>query len=457
MLARVNGQMISPTRFGREVGNELDNLRRRYQQEIGEEQKKIVKQRVLDRMIQRRLLLQEAERMGIIVSDDELRERILQLPFLKDEDGKFDLKRWKRFKRRYPSYEEETREDMQINRLIQFVQNAVDVTDADLRDLYREQNTKINLEFVKVPCASFESRVEVTQADREAYFKDHEDEVRKRYEDDFERLYNSPKKVKARHILLKYSDDDTPEVRAELKKRMQAIREQALTGDFADLARRYSEDPGSATRGGDLGYFEKERMDPAFAEAAFATAPGEISDIVESKFGLHIIKVEDVQEAQVKTFDEVKDAIIDKMIKQEKAPALCAEAAEKLKAVWQSDGPELQALLDEYHLTVQETGLVARRGDTIPRIGTSAELVDTAFSLQPGTPPPDTVFSTGNAKVFIRLKARQEADMTKFAEEKDKLRRQALLEKQNKVLNAWIDELKARADIEINPHLDFMV
>ena len=456
MLARVNGEMISPTQFGREVGNELDTLRQRYQREIGEQEKKLIKQQVLDRMIQRRLLLQEAERVGIIISDEELLKHIYQLSWLKDEDGKFDLKRWQRFKRRYPSFEQEQRESLQINRLVQFVQNAVEVSEADLRDLYREQNTKINLEFVKLPCSSFESKVEITQEDRDAYFKEHEDAIRKQYEDDFERLYNIPKKVKASHILLKYRDDDSPELRAELKKRMQAIREEALTGDFADLARRYSEDPGSATRGGSLGYFDKGRMDPAFAEAAFATPVGEISDIVESKFGLHIIKVEDVQEAKVKTFDEVKDEITDKMIKQDKAPALCRDAAERLKAAWPSDGPELQALLDEYHLTIQETGLIPRRGDTIPRIGTSPELVDTAFSLKAGAPPPDTVFTTGNAKVLIRLKARQEADMTKFEEEKEKLRQRALIQKQNKVLEAWINELKARADIEINPRLDFM-
>ncbi len=453
IVARVNGVPISKIRFGREVRNEMEQWRRMYQQEVGIEQEMLIRQRVLDRMIQRRLLLQEAERLGIIISDQELREHILSLPYLKDENGKFDVRRWKRILRQYPGFEQEQREDMQVARLIQFVQGAVEVSEADVRDLYVEQNTKVNLEFVKLSYSRFERDVEVTPEDREAYFKEHEAEVRQRYEDDFDRLYNIPKKVKASHILLKYGDDDDEALRAELMERMKKIREEALTGDFADLARRYSEDPGTATRGGSLGYFEKDRMDPAFAEAAFSTPVGEISDIVESRFGLHIIKVEDVKEAEVKTFDEVKDQIVEKMIRKERAPALCRQAAERLRAVWVKGGPELDALLKEYGLSIQETGLTPKRGDMLPRIGSSPELVETAFSLRPGDPPPDTVFDVGQAQVLIRLKARQEADMSKFEEEKESLRARALRKKQNDFLSAWIDTLKAEADIEVNPHV----
>ncbi len=456
MLARVNGETISPTRFGRQVRDELEQRRRAYQREIGEDEKKVIQQQVLDRMIQRTLLAQEAGRLGIVISDEELRERILEIPFLKDEDGKFDLRRWKRLKRQYPGFEQEQREDMQVNRLIRFVRDAVEVSDADIRDLYEEQNTRINLEFVKLPYSKFEREVQVTQEDRDAYFKEHEQEVRQRYDDDFERLYDIPKKVKASHILLKYGEDDSDALRAQLMEKMKAIREEALTGDFADLARRYSEDPGSATRGGSLGYFEHDRMDPAFADAAFATPKGQVSDIVESRFGLHIIKIEDIQEAQVKTFDEVKNAIIDKMIKKEKAPSLCRRAADRVKAVWVEGGPELEALLDEYELALQETGPTPRRGDTIPRIGTSAELVETAFALDPGSPPPDTVFHVRDAEVLIRLKERQDPDMTRFESEKERLRQNALIRKQQMVLEAWLDGLKARADIEVNPRLDFM-
>ena len=136
------------------------------------------------------------------------------------------------------------------------------------------------------------------------------EEDQKQYYKLYKNKFSFPEQVKVRHILFKFSPNMSEEERKKLKERAEMVLERLKKGeDFTELAAEYSEDPGSAKKGGDLGYFQRGKMIKPFEEAAFSLKPGQLSAIVETRFGYHIIKGEDYKEAGTKTFNEVKDSI----------------------------------------------------------------------------------------------------------------------------------------------------
>lgn len=449
-VASVNGTQISEVQYERAVANQIEQMRRFTRGKLPKDQEATIRSRVLDQLVEGELLKQEARRLGIVVSDYELQQEILNNPALKDDNGKFDTERYKRILNRYPTFEQDERERLQLTRLEGIIRNMAQVSDADLKAMFAEQNTRVNLEYVKLSYDTFEKDIQITPEERTAFIKDHSDEIQARYDQDFERIYNSPKKVRARHILLKYETGDTPEVKAQVRAKMEEVKALTASGDFAALATEYSEDAGSTTKGGDLGFFDDKRMDPAFTQVAFSTPVGSISDIVETRFGLHIIKVEEIQEAQVKTVEMVRDEIADTLIKAQKAPELARKAAEGLAAAWKAQSPELDEKLKAANLSRQETTPTTKTGDSIRGIGTSEQLAQAAFTLSAANPIPESFFTVGDAFVFIRLKERQEADMSTFAAQKDTLKAQVQRDKQTQFFDAWKADLKARAKIQLD-------
>jgi len=454
IVATVNGKPVTDMQMAKAVGNRIDQMRRfggGKAPSSAEEAK--IRQDVLDQLIETELMEQEARRLQLVVSDYELQQEILQNRYLKDDNGKFDLKRYQRIVKRYPSFEQEERERLLLQKLEKFVRGTVQVTDADLQEIFEEQNTKVDLEYAKFQGSTFSKGIQVTPEERAAFIKDRMPEVQARYERDLERIYRQPKKVKASHILLKLEESDTPELKEQLRKKMDEIKTQTASRDFAELARQYSEDPGSTARGGDLGLFEEKRMDPAFSKVAFSTPKGQISDVVESKFGFHLIKVEDIQEPSEKKLAEVQEEIATHLINEEKGPGLARAAAEKVKDAWVKKSPELEGLLKTSDVTVQTTGMTSRMGDTLRGLGRSTELADAAFALRQGDPAPDRIFTVGEggakSEILIRLKERQEANLAEFEAQKDKLRTQARRQKEQSVMEAWVDSLKAKARINV--------
>ncbi len=157
-----------------------------------------------------------------------------------------------------------------------------------------------------------------------------DDEVKKFYEDNKDK-FKTDEKVRASHILIGVDEKASAADKKKAKEKAEAIRKRLLAGeDFATVAKKESTDPGSAAQGGDLGYFSKQQMVPEFADAAFALKPGEISDVVETKFGYHIIKVQDKKPAGIATFDEAKNWI-EERLKSQKIQKGVNEYLEKLR------------------------------------------------------------------------------------------------------------------------------
>ncbi len=285
-----------------------------------------------------------------------------------------------------------------------------------------------------------------------AWADENEDAITDRFDRDYETKYNEPKKVKASHILMKFGTDDSDEDKAAVRARMEKVlvEAKAAGADFDALARKYSED-GSASRGGDLGFFDEKRMVKPFSDAAFSMNPGEISDLVETQFGLHIIKVVEVNEASVKTLADVRLDIARELLKDEKAPEFARAYATKLLPVLNGTltGADADALLAEKSLTVQESGEFARKDRRIPKLGTSKDALAAAFELANVGDVTSEPVDIGNGFAIIKLTSATKADMASFEEKKDDLRATLLRTKQTRAVQAFRDQLKADAKIRI--------
>ncbi len=371
-------------------------------------------QQAIEQLIDQALLMQEAERRGITISNDELVAAIAKYPSFQ-ENGKFSRDRYIQvlnYERMKPEqFEAGQRRQMLVDKLREQLQQGLSISQDEIEASYRKENDKIELNFVRLLPASFENKVKVTDEDLKAYFDAHQEEFRQperialrylqfdpaRYEKEITNfsneeinryyrrnidLFEVKEQVKAAHILIKV-DKDADDTQKKIRRALAAsILQQLNEGkDFATLAKANSDDPGSASKGGELGYFGRGTMVAPFEKAVFAMKPGEISDIVETKYGYHIIKLEEYIEAGVKPLAEAIDDV-KKGLRIEKARQLAYEKAMDAYNINRKSG-DLDAAAKTNDLGIKETGLFDR-SDAIDGIGREADITAAAFSLKEG-------------------------------------------------------------------------
>ena len=285
---------------------------------------------------------QEAERLGLGASDAEVRNAIAGMKAFQTESGGFDKDRYLRVLRgsrlTAGEFEASEREEIVVNKLQDVIAAGVHVGEAEALDRFHFENDKITLKFIKFDSSTFLTEVEATDDELQKHYDANQEQLRdpdkvridfvhyvpdkfvdklnvsdddlRAYYDAHTSDYEKPEQVAARHILLKVDEAAGEEAKAAVRKKAEALLAKAKAGDdFAALASANSEDEGSATKGGDLGTFGRGAMVKPFEDAAFALNPGEVSDIVESQYGFHIIKVESKVPAHTQPFDEVRTNI----------------------------------------------------------------------------------------------------------------------------------------------------
>jgi len=351
-IAQVGEQFISIKDYNDTYNRLVENYRRQLGPAFNEEMMKRfnLKQQALDQLINRILLLRAAKEMGIAVTDREIQQKVLEYPVFQ-ADGKFDQKRYVgilRQNRLTPEmFEQQLADEIVWQKVEGFIKRRALVTDEEVLADFRFNQTRIQLAYVIFDPRDYESRVTVDDASLQAFYQEHkeeykdpekrqvsyavlplddflpavkvsEDEMRQYYEDRPD-SFRYEEEVRARHILIEVkpdaSEEDTAKARAEAEK----VLAQARKGmDFAELAKKNSKDSNSAKKGGDLGFFTRQKMVREFADAAFALKPGEISDVVQTEHGLHVIKVEEVRPERVESFEEARGPI-EESLKKEKA------------------------------------------------------------------------------------------------------------------------------------------
>ena len=402
---------------------------------------------VVRELVQNKILLLEAERQGLNVTDEEVGDAVVSLPVFQ-ADGKFigrqaylDLLAQNALNA--ATFEQQIRQDLLRQKLQALVTDGIIIGEKDVEEEFRRRNEKVHLEYAFVPKSEFEDEVEVSEDEAKAYFDAHPEQFRRpvqrkvRFitltpqlfttavtvtEREIERYYQenrfrweTSEQVQASHILFKTGPDIDEEV---VRKKAEDVLAKIRAGaDFAEMAREYSEDT-SAEDGGDLGLFGRGQMVPEFEQAAFSLKEGEVSDLVRSQYGFHIIKVTGHQAPFLRSLDSVKDEIRGTLT-QEKAQALMEgavdSASEKLRAAGNVD-----ALAAEYELLVpQETPFFGRQ-ETVPQLGGSRDAVTTAFETPVGQVTP--AIRLGNGYAFLQILEERPAGLPEFDEVKEQAR-----------------------------------
>jgi len=457
VVASVDGRNITVARFRRNYQQQMQSYRAAYGGNVDE---KLLKQlgldqRIVQQMIEEETALAEAKRLGISATDEEVRERIAVLPGLQ-ENGHFigearyrQLLQMRNPPMRPDEFEEEVRRGVTVEKLQAALTGWLTLTDKEVDEEFKRRNEKAKLAVVAFPADKFRAGLEATDAETAAYFEEHKNELKvpdkrkvryalvdmqairtrtqispqdilRSYEDN-QQQYSTPEQVRASHILLKTEGKDEAVVKKEAEDLLAKIKAGA---DFAQLATKHSQDESSAVKGGDLDFFPHGKMVPEFDKVAFAMQPGQVSDVVKSQFGFHIIKVTEKKPATTKSLEEVK-AQIEDQLKWERAQAeaqrVSDDVAGKLK-----QASDFDTVAKPRGLTVGESGLFSRE-EPITGLGMAPAAVERAFELKDGEI--SEAIRTPQGFAFLMVTGKQDAYVPKLEEVKARVRDDVLKKK----------------------------
>jgi peptidyl-prolyl cis-trans isomerase D len=458
VLADVEGEPITVGTFQRRYTAQMNAYRQAYGGQMNEQ---LLRQLGIDRQILQQLvdeeaMVAEARRQGIRVSDVEIRERILNMPAFQ-ENGRFIGEQRYRQVLQFNNppfttteFEENLRRALMIEKLRTAVSGWIAITDAEVADEYRRRNEKVKLDVVPVTADAFRSQVTITDADLSAHFDKNKeayrigekrrikyalvdvDQVRASVtvpDADVEAFYKqnlsqytTPAQVRASHILFKTEGKDENAVRAQAETVLQQAK--APGADFDALARQYSEDESNKDRGGDLDYFGRGRMVPEFEAAAFGMKSGDISDLVKTSFGFHIIKVVDSQAEVVRSMADVREEIVDQLRWQRAQQE--AETVAKAVASAVKTPPDLERVAKERNLQFAETGLFLS-DQPIDELGVQPELAAAVFGLKEGEISVPQRVARG--WVIATVSGRQDPYVPGLDEVKDRVREDVVRDK----------------------------
>ena len=435
-----------------------------------------VRKMALDSLIDNTLILKEAKRMGLDVNRDEISAEIAKIPAFQ-KNGVFDFDQYTQMlkaNRMTPSnFEENMEEDMLVKKTRDKIKERATVSDQELLQAFKKQNDKIDLVFVSFSPAETKGEVKVTDQDLNSYLQGHQEE------------FKTPEKLSIAYAVvnpaqfatkLAVSDEEAQNYYqknidryqgkggilpfAEVKERAKAdalklksaqeayekvadaVNKNLKTGDInaaaASLGVKVAETP----------LFTETAPAPVLAgeadvvKKAFFLKQGELGGPVETSKGIYIIKVKEKVPAAVPPLAQIKPEVSRKVV-EEKARELAKKKAEEALAQMTKGGGALK---------LQETGSFGyASAGTVPKIGTSADLMEAAFTLTPTAPVAKTPFKVGDRWYAVKLKQRIEANTADFQKSKEQLKQTLLPKKQQEVLDNCLKELKSKAKIEINP------
>lgn len=442
-------------------------------------------QRAADQLVDRQALVSEAEHLGLKATPQEVKDELQHgryseyfFPggtFIGEAEYATMLQR----ANLTPAlFEENVRKEVLISKLQALITGSASVSDAAIRQEFDKQNTKVKFEYgvfkqddikkglhpaaeelkafydghqksyansipekrkvkyAMIDLGKVAAGVQMAQDELQAYYNQHRDE------------YRVPEQAKVSHILIKTPlpgpDGKVDEKgMAEAQKRAEDLLKQLRAGaTFEDLARKYSEDPGSAKEGGSLGWIGKGRTVPEFEKASFSLPKGQISDLVKSSYGFHIIRVDDRQDAHMKTLEEVKGQI-EPVLKQQKAQQIAQKQADDLVQAAKTQG--LDAAASAKGLPIVTSDFFARK-DMVPGLGPSPQFMDAVFTTAEKSPAQVAPTSQGFA-VFDLLAVKPQSTPT-FDEIRARVEEEFKNERSSVLLSQKAQELSDRAKSE---------
>lgn len=391
-----------------------------------------LRQQAVQQLIQRAEIKYEAERLGLKVSDQEVQDELQNGPakvyFF--PDGKFIGKEkyeelLKQNNRTPAEFEDGVRQQLMMMKLIAAVGASVNATDAEIEQAYKERNTKVKFQYAVLNLDEISKQVKPTETEIKAYFesnkpaytnsipekrqiryfvlndKDQESKVTadpaelQRYYTAHQEEFKVPERVKVRHILITApAGTDAKDQKAvdEARAKAEGILKQVKAGgDFAELAKKNSQDPGSAANGGELGWIQRNQTVAEFDKVSFSQSKGQISDLVKTQFGFHIIQTEDKEDARIKPLAEVQ-AQIEPVVKAQKLSGLLESTSNQAQQLAAKEGLDKAAA--KFGAPVIQSNPVTK-SEALPGVGASPQLMELVFSTKEKSPVQSSRVPTG--------------------------------------------------------------
>jgi peptidyl-prolyl cis-trans isomerase D len=470
VVAKIDDQTITLA----DINQQLNEIRRN--NPVPRQLEGLYANQILKQLVFQKEIEYEAKRLGITVSDKERADRIRQyLPTAFNGDSFVGMDAYsrevqQRFQMTVPEFEERIRTSLIDEKFHKLLTDGISVTPAETQEEFRYENEKIKIAYAAARPEDLANKINPDETEIKASYDRNkskyvipekrvvrfglldlsqlrqsvsvtDDELKVVYQQNIQQ-YEVPDRVHAEHILLMTVGKTDAEV-AEVKKQAEDILAQARKkgSNFEELAKKYSEDPGSKTKGGDLGWLVRGQTVPEFEKAAFSLPKGEISDLIRTQYGFHIIKVLDKETAHTKPFDEVKDSIRTPLLLQ-KLDQQAAAIADKMSAdIRQSNKITLDDLARTYHLIISETRPVGPN-EPVLELGNSQDVKDEIVRLRQGEL--SLPIRTDRGYVVLSIKQVFPSHPGSLEEVRDKIITELRQEKAEQLARTKVDDLAKR-------------
>jgi peptidyl-prolyl cis-trans isomerase D len=429
---------------------------------------------ILKQLVFQKEIEYEAKRLGITVSDQERADRIRQILPTAFNDGTFvgdaaySQQVEQRFQMTVPAFEDLIRSSMIEEKFHKLITDGVSVTPQELQQEFQFENQKIKLDYVAASPDALADKINPSDSEIKAYYDANkgkfqipekrvvryglldnnqlrqnipvtDDELKAIYQQNIQQ-YEVPDRVQVEHILLTTVGKTDAEV-AEAKKKAEDIEAQVKKGaNFADLAKKNSDDPGSKEKGGDLGWIVHGQTVPEFDKAAFGLPVGGV-DLIRTQYGFHIIKVLAKENAHTKPFDEVKDSLRTPYLLQKVDQESSKIADQMSNMIRQSNKTSLDQLVQKFHLTVGETRPLAPN-DPVLELGNTQEVKDAIIQLRPNEL--SLPIQTDRGFVVLSLQQTIPAHPGTLDEVKDKIISELRVQQAQQLAQSKVDDLVKR-------------
>ena len=417
VVAKVNGNKISQTEWDAAHKREVDRIRASMPNiDVKMFDTAEAKYATLERLVRDQVIAAAAQKLQLVASDTRLARELQQSPAiaaLRTADGKLDMERYKQLAASQgmtpEMFEMQVRADLSNRQVIQGVQASAYATSAQTQTAMNAFMQRREVQILNFPAADFLSKITVSDADLQAYYDKNKDkyqssesadieyivldieslrqsitlneqDLKSYYEQNLQRL-SSKEERRASHILITAAKD-APEAekktaRAKAEELLKLVK--AKPASFADVARKNSQDPGSAVKGGDLDFFGRGAMVKAFEDAAFSMKKSDISDLVESEFGYHIIQLTDIKAAKAQSFESLRPSM-EADLKKQQAQRKYAELAETFSNTVYEQSDSLKPVADKLKLNIQKASQVARQAAQTRGVLSHPGLLQAIFS-----------------------------------------------------------------------------
>lgn len=414
-VAKVNGTIISADYFDSLYQAERESLKQRYQGNLpkGLLKKLNLEEKLLRRMIDQVLLLQEAQRLGFFVTEADLRNDIMEDPRFQT-NGAFDERLYNAFLRAVDlsatSYEQSRRQDLLQDQVVNLLTDGIKFDQREIEEFWHYQNDKLELMLLVVkPESTSDKEVEDTKA-LEAFFNRNQEDYRipKKYSVDYvvfswkdllDKIevsdqeardyydanpleFTIPEKIQAKHILLKAPQDADDQKLKEIKEKADEIRERIINGeDFTKVAKEVSEDEATKDKGGELGLFSRGSLNEALEKAAFELKEEVVSEPIKTPLGYHIVMVDEKRPEKKLSFEESKEKIITKLKAEKARSRINLEADDFYERVYRSENLESAAKDFQFELQSADDVTLATG---IPGLAAGSEVSEELMALSEG-------------------------------------------------------------------------